>query len=606
MAGSRGHVSTMEHPVSGSIFQIILLGIVFVLVFYFIFILRLSVVSGGDLRSAAIRNASLSYIVSPPRGTIFDRNGQTLAFNLPNFKLLLISRHASIKSLENGAGLRIAQILDISEAEVEADFNRISRESVVEIKKDISKEQAVQLGQLDIPGLVVVSEPERVYPHGSYFSHIIGYINNVSEKDLNRDSYYYLRDKIGRTGIEATYEAILRGEHGVINFSQEHVDPQKIVEEESGNSLVLNIDSTIQQDLFDSLEKALRSAGLHRGAAVIQNPNSGAVLGLVSFPTYDNNELQDSLTQDQVTRLFQDSNRPLFNRAIGGLYSPGSTIKPLYALAGLNEKTITPQTSITDLVGFITIPNQFDPNIVYTYRDWKIQGTVDLRKAIAQSSDIFFYSVGGGYGNIKGLGIDRITKYLRDFLADKALGIDLAGEQSGFVPDPTWKLATKGEPWFTGDTYNISIGQGDLLVTPLWLSTYTAAIANEGIIYRPEVVNKIVNKENETLELFEKEIIGQVDFDLADLRAVQEGMRQTATTGTSRLLANLPVPVAAKSGTAEVLKGKSSNSLITVYGPYQDPNFVLSVVIEGINQNQQGLATQVAYDFLTKYFAKNL
>ena len=283
------------------------------------------------------------------------------------------------------------------------------------------------------------------------------------------------------------------------------------------------------------------------------------------------------------------------------MYAPGSTIKPLYALMGLTEKNITPATIIY-AGGGIEIQSEADPAVVYTYRDWKVHGWTDIRKAIAWSVDVYFYALGGGYGDIRGVGIDTIERYLKMFLADKKTGIDLPSELAGFVPSKKWKKETKGEAWYVGDTYNISIGQGDLGVTPVWLNTYIGAIANGGSLMKPFIVKEIKNTQGKILAQFAERKLDQMPFDENTFDIVKQGMRQTILSGTATMLQDVPVALAAKTGTAQIT-GRRLNSLFTVFGPYDDPEIVMTVLVESINQSQ-GLAIRVANDFLLWYFGE--
>ena len=451
-------------------------------------------------------------------------------------------------------------------------------------------------------GVYVISGSERFYPNGQKTSAVIGYTGKVNQQDL-LDRYYELNDRRGRIGIEESYEKYLRGEHGQVFFDRS-ANKYSVKQPGSGSSLILNIDAGVQEHLYDALSGALRSAGIRAGAAVAQNPKTGEILGLVSFPSFDNNQLTGELSEEVYKKYFQGSDKPTFNRAVSGRYHPGSTIKPLLALAGLKEGVINSQTTITDLTGFITIKNIYNPEIVYTYRDWKVQGTVNLKKALAQSSDIYFYSVGGGYEKIKGLGFSILEKYFRIFRIDKILGIDLPGEASGFVPSEEWKIEKFGQSWFTGDTYNVSIGQGDLLTTPLWLSSYVSAIANGGTFYRPFVVKKIMDQDKRVTEEFQSEQLGRLPFDETSFSLVREGMQEAVVSGTAKLLSTLPVEVAAKTGTAEVgIKGSGFNSLFIAYAPYENPEIAISIAIEDIGKTQ-GLAILTARDFLAWYFQR--
>lgn len=571
---------------------------------YFIKIADLQIVSGEKFRENAINNITLSYFVPPARGIIYDRQGKELAYNVPNFELIITSKDLpeNRPELEEFTG-KLGVLLDQPPEEIKNVINAQKGNALILLKSNLEKSLAIKISQADLTGVYVIPVPKRIYSDGRYFSHLIGYISKITPSDLKKDEYYKIQDKIGKSGIESFYEEILRGKHGILNFSK-FVSIENLKQGAPGNSLVLSIDVRAQKQLYSSMEKILRSAGLNRGSAILQNPHSGAVIALVSFPSFDNNLFQNELTEKDVENLFQNKNKPLLNRAVSGLYSPGSTIKPLLALAGLKEKVISPETTITDHQGFITVKSQYDPSVVYTFRDWKIQGTVNLRKAIANSSDIYFYSVGGGYGKIAGLGLEKIIKYLKHFLADQLTNVDLPGEQAGFIPSESWKLQRTGESWYKGDTFNISIGQGDLAVTPIWLNTYISAIANGGFLFKPLVAQKVVDLNKKNIAIFEKEELGKLDFEDETINEIKAAMREAVVSGTGQLLARLPVPVAAKTGTAEVIKGKSANSLVTVFGPYHDPEFTLTVIVENINSNQQGMALQAARNFLEQYLQK--
>jgi penicillin-binding protein 2 len=393
----------------------------------------------------------------------------------------------------------------------------------------------------------------------------------------------------------------LRGEHRNFDLKER----KELNETKAGYDLILNIDREIQKHLYQSLSSVFGSAGVRRGAAIIQNPKTGAVLGLVSMPSFDGNIFENPSEAEnllKIPRVLENEDRPLLNRVISGRYSPGSTIKPLLAMAGLKEGVITPTTTIY-AGGSISVQSEVDPDVFYTFRDWRIHGWTDLKKAIADSVDVFFYALGGGYGNIKGLSIGRIENYLKSFLADRPTGIDLPGETAGFVPSEKWKETAKGESWYIGDTYNISIGQGDLLVTPLWLNTYIGSIANEGKLMKPFVVKEVKEPGGGTFNRISPQILGESPFDRGIIDVMKRAMRQTVLSGTAVLLNGLPVPVAAKTGTVQVA-GRGLNSLFTVFGPYDDPEIVMTVLVENINQSQ-GLAVKVANDFLSWYFSES-
>ncbi len=595
--------SKIELPIPESVVFVFYILVVGAFLFFLFSAFNLEILQGSYFKNTAAGNRSTFYQAPSMRGVVLDSAGQILADNQPVFDLVGISSDlpnsqseitAMIQGLSQITGEPAENLLNI--------FNKGKLESLFFIKKDLKKDEVLQIENRYQRGIYVVSGVKRSYSGGAKFSSVLGYTGKVSPEDL-KDSYYNLNDRKGRTGVEESYENFLRGEHSKIFFDK--ADKKYIFNTAvAGSNLTLNINSEIQKHLYDSLENILRSSGLKSGSAVVQNPNTGEVLGMVSFPSFDNNHLVSGLSEDLYKKYFEDKGKPIFNRAVAGKYNPGSSIKPLLALAGLKEGVITPNTTITDLDGYITIKNQYNSNILYKYHDWKVQGTVNLKKAIAQSSDIYFYSVGGGYGNIKGLGFEKLEKYFHTFLIDKLLGIDISGETSGFVPNEEWKLEKFGQPWFTGDTYNVSIGQGDLLVTPLWLSSYVSAIANGGTFYKPFLVKKITDRNGDIIKSFSSQEIAKLPFDEATVNIVREGMREVVLSGTGQLLNSLPVPAAAKTGTAEVgAKGGKLNSVFIAYAPYDSPEVAISVVVENIGKNQ-GLAIRTARDFLQWYFTR--
>jgi len=272
----------------------------------------------------------------------------------------------------------------------------------------------------------------------------------------------------------------------------------------------------------------------------------------------------------------------------------------------LAENTIDPAYKIDDTLGYISVPNQYYPDIIYTYHDWKAHGFVDMRRALAVSANVYFYEIGGGYKNIKGLGIDRIEKYLKLFGFGPPLGIDLPGETGGLVPNPAWKKAVKHEDWYTGDTYNVSIGQGDVIITPLQLAAAMAAIANGGTLWRPKLVSKIIDSNNNTLEEFKSETIRTNLVDNNKLEIVREGLRDAVTEGSVYLLKDLPIKVAGKTGTAQVYSNinKKTNAWFTGFAPYEDPQIAIAVVIESAGEGST-TAVPVAKEVFQWYYNQN-
>ena len=568
---------------------------------------NLSVFKHDNFEKIAAQNKSVSFAVSPPRGAIFDRLGRSLTENVPSFGLLAVSRELKNSVPEEANLEKLAQILKFSAENFEKTISDGSKtNSVFFVAADLNKEQILAVENGIFKGFHIIPDLKRRYVDGKQFAHIIGYVGKVNGNDLRRDAYYESVDFMGRTGIEAEYEKILRGEHGRLLFDG-GVENGKIVNRETsaGSNLVLNIDYALQKKLYNETYNILAANGLAKAAAVIQNPQNGAVLALVSFPDYDNNDFAAGLSDREADSILKNKNQPLFNRVIGGLYNPGSTIKPLMGLMALEEKIFAPQDNIRDCVS-LTVPNPFDADSPYVFKNWRSEsGLFNLRKAIANSCNIYFFIAGGGHKSIKGLGVERITKYLTASLAAQQLGIDLPGEEAGFIPGPDWKLAEKRESWYLGDTYNISIGQGDLLISPLWLNSYISAIGNGGTFYKPQTAQRILDANKNTIQIFQPEKIGQLQFKQDNILEIKSDMEETVLSGTAKALRDLPVRAGAKTGTAEVVKNKKINSLFSAFAPWENPEIAITVLVEDAASNQ-GLAVQIAHNVLKWYFGQFL
>ncbi|OGN02352.1 MAG: hypothetical protein A2655_01300 [Candidatus Yanofskybacteria bacterium RIFCSPHIGHO2_01_FULL_43_42] len=613
----------LEVPISNSIFKVSFFITVTLCVAVVAFVFDLSVRRYDYFAGIAFQNKSVNFPVPPPRGIIFDRLGRPLVANDPVFNLLIISKE--VRSAAGGdsatylgedsrfgeaaAGSifaneetdEVADILGKNRDEFRTFLSDgVKNNSVFFAGSGLDKNQVLEIKTLNPKGFYIVPNTKRRYVDGSQFSSVLGYVGKVSKNELGVDDYYYPTDIIGRLGIEAQYEKYLRGKHGRIFF--QYNEDSFSEESVMGNSLVLNIDHDMQKRLFNELFNVLKDTNYSKAAAVIQDPQTGAVLAMASFPAYDNNLFIEGLSDNQFRGLFENKSRPLFNRVISGLYNPGSTIKPLMGLMTLEENIFSPADTIKDCVG-LTIINPYNPDDIYTFNNWRLEyGQFNLKRAIANSCNVYFYIAGGGYGNINGLGVERIAKYLKSAFADSRLGIDLPGEVEGFVPTPDWKLAARGEGWYQGDTYNISIGQGDLLITPLWLNSYISAIANGGTLYKPFVAKQILDSNRNILAGFEPELLGRLNFKEEVIREVKNAMAETTISGTAKILGTLPVKAGAKTGTAEVVKGRTVNSIMTAFAPFDNPEINITVLIEGGTSTNEGLAIRATYGFMKWYF----
>lgn len=587
----------LEVPISNSMFRTFFFIIIILSVVILSLVFNLSIRRHSYFAGIAFQNKSTNFSIPPPRGIIFDRLGRPLVINEPVFDLLVVSREAKeiTENINN-----VADILVRDRNEFQSFISgAINKNSLFFVESGLDKDQVLKIKTLNSKGFYIVPNIKRKYVDGIQFSQVLGYVGKISKSELDSDEYYYPTDTAGRLGIEAQYEKHLRGEHGKIFF--EYNDEGILKNPAIGKNIVLNVDYDIQKHLFNDLFRVLNNSTYSKATAVVQNPQTGEVLAMVSFPTYDNNLFVKGLSDVQYKSLLKSESRPLFNRAISGLYNPGSTIKPLMGLMILEENVLSRSDTIKDCIG-LTIVNPYNPDDVYTFDNWRIEyGPFNLKRAIANSCNVYFFIAGGGYGDIKGLGAERIASYLKLSFADSKLSVDLPGEEAGFVPTPNWKLTARGDRWYQGDTYNISIGQGDLLVTPLWLNSYISAVANGGNIFKPLVAKQILDSNKNIIKNFESEILGRLNFRKEVIAEVKNAMLETTISGTAKILGTLPIKSGAKTGTAEVIKGRSINSIMTAFAPFDNPEVSITVLIEGSATNQ-GLAVKVTYEFLKWYF----
>ncbi|MBI2635618.1 MAG: penicillin-binding protein 2 [Parcubacteria group bacterium] len=574
----------------------------------------LQIWQGDYYASRAIRNNVRLYPIQAPRGLIYDRNNKLLLDNAANFNLLLVP--ADIPKKDEALKNWVKKLSEISNKREDEIFDFLKTVNVgstepVSFSSNLNKDEliAIETKLRDAPGIFIRRETKRDYFENYYFSHLLGFLGKVSGADLKSDSFYTPLNFIGKTGLELQYENDLRGKPGktavIVDSDNTVLNILTAEEPMPGNNLILSIDKDLQKLLTDALTEKMADTISPAAAAVIINPKSGEILSLVSLPSFDSNLFNSGLSDKTYGALASDKKQPFFNRAIGGTYASGSTIKPFMAAAALNENIVSPEYKIDDTLGYITIPNQYDPDISYIFRDWKAHGFVDMRRAIAVSANVYFYVIGGGYKNIKGLGIDRIDKYFKLFGFGSSLGIDLPGETNGLVPNPAWKKSSKNESWFTGDTYNVSIGQGDVLITPLQLAAAISVIANNGTLYKPKIVSKITDNNGNTIGKFEPEIIRNVNIDKEKLQIVREGMRGAVTEGSAYLLNDLLIEVAGKTGTAQVTNTfRKTNAWFTGFAPYDNPEIALAIVIEGAGEGSSA-AVPVAKRVFEWYYNQN-
>ncbi|MBI2591668.1 MAG: hypothetical protein HYW34_03260 [Candidatus Brennerbacteria bacterium] len=582
----------IELPLANQVFKIIFAAASVLMLAGISRLFFLNIVKSGFYGEKSFHNANLVIYKNPSRGIIFDRFGKPLVKNENIFRVVLtVSKlprtgDKSMEIFDKLAGILKMPVDSLREIVNGIDFEKTRQIILGQIEKP---EQANELRKLEDAGINVEESYRRFYPEPEIFSHVLGYLGAVSKDDLAENDNLFINDKIGKAGLESYYDAILRGDYGITvklrNVKGEVFEEKTMSLPKSGESLITNIDADLQKKFYGALYDGLKRVGSKAGVGLAINPQNGEVLSLVSLPSF--NETVFGRDKAATEKILKDKARPLFNRVVSGVYSPGSTIKPLVASAALNERIIDVNKEIFS-AGFIEIPNPYFPDKPSRFLDWKPHGWVNLYSALARSSNVYFYSVGGGFGDVSGLGIARLKKYWQDFGLGEKTGIDLGGEEEGFLPDPETK---KTGNWLLGDTYNVSIGQGDLLITPLQLIDYISAVANRGFIYEPHIAQKPA-KISIDLSGF-KEIFNEVEKGMID--AVQKSY------GTAYSLNDLPFKTAAKTGSAQIQNNTKTNAFFVGYGPVPNPQIAVLILVEDAKEGSLN-AVPIAKEVLSWYY----
>ncbi|GIW67298.1 MAG: penicillin-binding protein 2 [Candidatus Parcubacteria bacterium] len=528
---------------------------------------------------------TITYFAFPPRGKILDSQGKTLAEAELTFdayvdlnKIQQLPFQLSGKFFYRGSQLII---------------------------RDIPREIALNFLTKKIDGLEIVPSFKRVYLGHEEIGSLIGYVGFPSKNETK----YYQEEFVGKSGLELVYQDYLRGELGEIVYQIQKNNLRKIKETQPqpGKNLVLTINYDFQKKAYELIDDYLRRNNYKKAAFIALNPNTGEIISLISYPSYDPNWFLTN--PDKVNQILQDKNQPLFNRVVSGLYAPGSTIKLIVAAGALEEKIVSPETEIY-AAGELRLPNPYFPGTYSIFKDNKIHGWTNIYRAIADSVNIYFYVVGGGYpyANDKipirqGLGIERLNKWWQNFGLGQKTGVDLNGEKSGFLPSPQTKAKNIFDPtWRLGDTYNVAIGQGDILVTPLQIALWTSAFTNNKI-YQPFIVKKIIDDQGKIIFERQSKILKENLISEENLKIIQKAMRMTVTQGTAQILNDLPVAVAGKSGTPEIFAKKKLNAIFTGYFPFEKPEVVMTLLIEDVPSGS--VATLPLYKELVKAYLES-
>ncbi len=622
---------------------------------------RLQMVQGEYYQEAADVNRFRLEAEPAPRGVIYDRRGYLLVRNQPRLAVAVVPAYLPEDPVERQTLLiRLANLLEmpVRDSAVKTPA-QVAREragqgepgilDLVEkaelapyrparLKEGVSRQVAMKLEEehLDWPGVLVQAEAVREYLYGPLTSHILGYVGPIpaEQADAYRArGYDPNQQQVGLTGLEYSFEDKLRGQDGqklieVDIAGREVRSVGEPVPAIPGYNLHLTLDLDLQQAMEQILSRHLRNLYKKQGVAVAMNPQTGEILGMVSLPSYDNNELVGGISARKFQELQEDPNRPLLNQAISGQFPPGSTFKIVVAAAGLEEKVITAETRY-HCGGILWLPNRFypeDPSLAQPFYCWIYHnyqgshGSLNVISALGQSCDIFFYQLGGGYPNrFAGLGEERMGYYAELFGLGARTGIDLPGELPGLVPTAKWKRINYSESWTTGDTYNMAIGQGYVLATPLQMLNAAAAIANGGTLYRPQLVYQITDGEGNVVQAFAPDVIRRLPISAENLNLVRQGMRAAvAGSGATAWAIHVPgVAVAGKTGTAEFFIDRNKDGLpdrdskghlpthawFLAFAPYENPQIALVVFVFGGGEGS-AVAVPIANDILNYYFGR--
>ena len=446
-----------------------------------------------------------------------------------------------------------------------------------------------KLEDIDVKGELTENVYKRKYSDKYQgLAHILGYVKYPAR---DKNGNFWREDYEGVSGVEEYFNDFLNGKKGAQliekDASGKIISSTHIIAPQDGKNLNLSIDAKLNDELYKSLASYIETESFQSGAAAIMDIKSGEILAMVSYPEFDLNKMTE-MDEGYLKSVLSDKRKPLLNRVSFGTYAPGSIVKPFMALAALEENIISPEKKLLS-TGALKLPNPYNPDKPTIFRDWKVHGWVDMKEAIAHSSDEYFYIIGGGYKDQEGLGIKRILKYMHLFGLGEKSGVELNSESAGLVPSPKWKEEVFAEPWNIGDTYHTSIGQFGFLLTPLQALRATAAIASYGKLHTPSLVK---NAKRPLLEL---------SFSKKDFNVIHDAMRMATNIGTARPLKISGIEIAAKTGTAQTgVNNERKNSWIIGFWPYKNPRFAFVAMLDRGDEHETGSASHAMMHFFRK------
>jgi len=562
----------------------------------------LQIVDTEDLQERSENNRLRFIPIPAPRGDILDRNGKVLASNAPSFSVAVAPQ--DIKNQKQLVA-KLARYLNVDRAVIQDRWDR-GRKNVqynpLVVASNISRDQMefLEENSLGLDGVNIEMNTVRAYPNGQLASHLLGYLGEISEGEFGSEAYkgYNLGDYLGKSGIEKSWESFLHGADGGRHIEVDAHGRFLRIADESRASIGNTVELTIDLELQKVAEQAL---GGRAGAAVALDVNSGEVLAFASTPDFDPTLFTGHIAPAKWKEYLEDPRHPLENKALRGMYPPGSTFKIITALAGLEEGLIDAHTSI-HCPGYYRFGNT-------TFRCWrkKGHGQVELKKAIRESCDVYFYHLA------ERLGVNRIAAYAKRSGLGAQLGVGPDDEKGGLIPTEAWKLKRFGQKWFRGETLSVGIGQGYVLTTPMQLASMIATVANGGVLYRPHLVKRICDSNGKVLKEFPSQVIRRTGIRPESYRLVREGLFAVVNEpqGTGGMARLSEVAVAGKTGSSQVVKLRQDkgevpyqfrdHALFVAFAPYEKPEIAVAVLVEhGVHGGSA--AAPIAGQMLRTYF----
>ncbi len=549
---------------------------------------HLQIIKGKDYEQRAINNCIRSLVEEAPRGEVYDQQGNLLVTNRPSVNFSVIP--AELEDIDDLTD-KLSQILPI---DFSTTLGRIQSKwqnpfQALTLKRDLEKDTIITIEEqkYKFKGVLLTVQPERKYLYQNLAAHVLGYVNEISEEELKMPTFNHLigGDIVGKTGLERSYDPFLRGEKGSksveVDALGREITTINIHKPIAGNDIYLTLNSELQQ----FIEKQMYGK---KGAIIASDPFSGKILAMASCPDYNPNIFTQQMTVIQWQEIAQNKDNVMCNRNIQSVYPPGSIFKLIIAIAALEEGLVNSNTS-TYCPGYYKIGD-------ILFRCWKESGhgNIALVDAIANSCNVFFYDIG------QKIGIEKLNYYAKLFGFGEITNVDLPGEQEGLVPSDDWKRKTFNQSWYPGDTANLSIGQGYLLVTPLQIHNMLCLIANEGYCYKPYNIQKIVSQSGEITMEKTPELVRKIDISQETFRIIKEGMKKVIESGTGRLANVDGIEVAGKTGTAQNPQGENHAWFIG-FAPFEKPEICVTVLIEN-GGDGSAAAAPVAADIIKEYF----